>query len=62
MSNYEIGAFEALHWAWHILREYKDTPSGIDEARKVTQDVLLNMGKEDQVDFQEQIQRPAVPY
>jgi hypothetical protein len=62
MSNYQIGAFEALQWAWHMLRNYKDQPSGVDEARKAIQDVLLNMGKGDQVDFQEQIQNSAVPH
>jgi hypothetical protein len=62
MSNYQIGAFEALQWAWHMLRNYKDQPSGVDEARKAIQDVLLNMGKGDQVDFQEQIQSSAVPH
>ena len=62
MSNYQIGAFEALQWAWHMLRNYKDQPSGVDEARKAIQDVLLNMGKGDQVDFLEQIQSSAVPH
>ena len=47
MSNYEIGAFEALQWAWHMLREYSDQPGGVYEARKAIQDVLLNMGKGD---------------
>ena len=51
MSNYEIGAFEALQWAWHMLREYRDQPRGVYEGRKAIQDVLLNMGKGDQVDF-----------
>jgi hypothetical protein len=62
ISNYQIGAFEALQWAWHMLRNFKDQPSGVDEARKAIQDVLQNMGKGDQVDFQEQIQCSAVPH
>jgi len=61
MSNYQIGAFEALQWAWHMLREYRDQPGGVYEGRKAIQDVLLNMGKGDQVDFQEQLQDSAVP-
>lgn len=61
MSNYKIGAFEALQWAWLMLREYRNQPGGVDEARKAIQDVLLNMGKGDQVDFQEQLQNSAVP-
>lgn len=61
MSNYQIGAFEALQWAWHMLREYRDQPEGVYEGRKAIQDVLMNMGKGDQVDFQEQLQNSAVP-
>jgi len=61
MSNYQIGAFEALQWAWHMLREYRDQPRGVYEARKAIQDVLLNMGQGDKVDFQEQLQNSAVP-
>ena len=61
MSNYQIGAFEALQWAWYMLREYRDQPGGVHEARKAIQDVLLNMGKGDKVDFQEQLQDSAVP-
>jgi hypothetical protein len=45
-----------------MLRNFKDQPSGVDEARKAIQDVLQNMGKGDQVDFQEQIQCSAVPH
>ncbi len=61
MSNYQIGAFEALQWAWYMLREYRDQPRGVYEARKTIQDVLLNMGQGDKVDFQEQMQNSAVP-
>ena len=61
MSNYQIGAFEALQWAWHMLREYRDQPSGVHEARKAIQDFLINMGKGDQVDFREHLQNSAVP-
>jgi hypothetical protein len=60
MSNYQIGAFEALQWAWHMLREHRDQPGGVYEARKTIQDVLLNMGKGDQVDFQEHLQDSTI--
>jgi hypothetical protein len=60
MSNYKIGAFEALQWAWHMLREYRNQPRGVEEARNAIQDVLLNMGKGDQVDFLKQLQNSAV--
>ena len=61
MSNYQIGAFEALQWAWRMLRDYRDQPEGVYEARKAIHDVLLNMGKGDQLDFEEQLQSSAFP-
>ena len=53
MSNYQIGAFEALEWAWHMLRTLKDSPEGVDDARRIIKDVLSDMGKGDNVDFGE---------
>ena len=51
VSNYSIGAFEALEWAWHMLRTYRDQPKGVDEARYRIQEVLASMGEGDRVDF-----------
>jgi hypothetical protein len=59
MTNYQIGAFEALEWAWHMMKEYKDSPRGISEARKAIQDVLQDMGKGNLVEFHKQI--PGTP-
>jgi hypothetical protein len=53
VSNYKIGAFEALEWAWHMLRYYKNQPQGVDEARKEIQKILNNMGKGDEVNFKD---------
>jgi len=55
MSNYQIGAFEALEWAWYMLRSYKDKPKGLDEARHMIQEVLSNMGKGAHMNFGEKI-------
>jgi hypothetical protein len=53
MSNYQIGAFEALEWAWHMLRTLKDSPEGVEDARRVIKDVLSDMGEGNHVDFYE---------
>ena len=55
VSNYQIGAYEALEWAWHMLRSYRDQPGGVEEARKAIQQTLMNMGKGDAVNFRENI-------
>ena len=57
MSNYRIGAFEALEWVWHMLRGFKDSPRGVDEARRLIQEVLSNMGQGAPVDFSEEISK-----
>jgi hypothetical protein len=44
-----------------MLREYRNQPRGVEEARKAIQDVLLNIGKDDQVDFLKQLQNSVVP-
>jgi hypothetical protein len=33
MSNYEIGAYDALQWAWKILGNADETAQSIDEVR-----------------------------
>ena len=61
MSNYQMGAFEALQWAWHMLRNYKDSPGGVDDARQAIQQVLANMGRGDEVNFREETPNTALP-
>lgn len=53
MSRYEVGAFEALEWAWHMLREHRGDPAGVDDARRRILCVLSEMGEGREVDFGE---------
>ena len=62
MSNYQIGAFEALEWAWHMLRTHKDSPEGVEDARRIIKDVLSDMGKGINVDFGEFQVNPLQDY
>ena len=55
MSNYSIGAFEALEWAWHMLRGYRGRPRGLDEARRLIQEILSSMGDGTKIDFDEKL-------
>ncbi|UCH57598.1 MAG: hypothetical protein JSV18_01365 [Candidatus Bathyarchaeota archaeon] len=61
MSNYQIGASEALQWAWHMLRNCRDRPSGVEEARRAIQDVLSTMGRGAEVNFREEISKVTLP-
>jgi hypothetical protein len=50
VSNYEVGAFEALEWAWNLLRV-----QGGDDVREATvriQEALFALGSGNAVDFQ----------
>ncbi len=53
MSMYEIGAFEALEWAWNVLR----TQEGIGEADATSRirEMLFKLGSGTPVDFKQQI-------
>jgi hypothetical protein len=53
MSGYEVGAFEALEWAWHMLREHRGDPTGVEDARLEILSVLSEMGEGYEVDFGE---------
>jgi len=55
VSNYSIGAFEALEWAWHMLRGYRGRPKGMEDARRLIQEVLSSMGEGAQIDFNEKL-------
>ena len=48
MSNYEVGAFEALEWAWNLLRSQG---SETREAAFHIQEMLFTLGSGSQVDF-----------
>ena len=52
MSNYEVGPFEALEWAWNLLRS-----QGGGEAREAAvhiQEMLFTLGSGSQVNFRQQ--------
>jgi len=51
MSTYEIGAFEALEWAWNVLR----TENSEDKAEATTQirEMLFKLGSGIHVDFKQ---------
>ena len=49
MSNYEIGAFEALEWAWNMLRV--DKTSDLDEVSRNIQDMLSLLGDGSEINF-----------
>jgi hypothetical protein len=55
MSSYEIGAFEALEWVWHILRTQKEHKKTIDETTKQIQNALSVIGHGKNVDFKKLI-------
>jgi hypothetical protein len=61
LSDYKVGAFEALEWTWHMLRSYRDRPKGVDEARSLIQEVLSKIGTGDLVDFDEKISEVKAP-
>jgi hypothetical protein len=52
MSTYEIGAFEALEWAWNILRTQEQVET--DAAGRI-KEMLFQLGSGNPVDFRQQI-------
>jgi hypothetical protein len=54
-SSYEIGAFEALEWVWHLLRNEKEQPGSIEDAYKRVQDTLASIGSGSGVNFKQKI-------
>jgi hypothetical protein len=53
MSTYEIGAFEALEWAWNILRLQENI--GEIDAKSQIKEMLFKLGSGNPVDFKRQI-------
>jgi hypothetical protein len=56
-SSYQMGAFEALEWAWHLLRTQKEHSGSVDEAYSTVQELLAKVGKGGKVDFRTEIRR-----
>jgi len=53
MSTYEIGAFEALEWAWNILKLQENI--GDIGAKNRIKEMLFKLGSGNPVDFKSQI-------
>lgn len=51
MSTYEVGAFEALEWAWNLLRVQGDV--NVEDATKHIQKMLFTLGSGAQVNFRQ---------
>ena len=55
MSTYEIGAFEALEWAWNVLRTQENV--GEADAASRIKEMLFQLGSGNPVDFKQQINK-----
>ena len=53
VSSYEMGAFDALEWVWHMLRSDKSLSP--DDAYRRVQEVLASMGAGGAVNFRQRI-------
>jgi len=56
-SSYQMGAFEALEWAWHLLKTQKEHSGSVEEAYCTVQELLAKVGKGGSVDFRSEISR-----
>jgi hypothetical protein len=56
-SSYQMGVFEALEWAWHLLRTQKEQSGSVDEAYSTVQELLAKVGRGGNVDFRTEISR-----
>jgi len=57
VSSYQMGAFEALEWAWHLLKAEKEHSGTVDEAYTTVQELLAKVGKGGDIDFHDEISR-----
>jgi hypothetical protein len=53
--SYQVGAFEALEWAWNMLRTKKEHSASLDEAFSTVQELLAKLSSGDNIDFQKEI-------
>jgi hypothetical protein len=51
MASYEIGAYEALHWAWAMLNNIHDDSDAIIDARKEIKQKLSHLGHNGDTEF-----------
>jgi len=57
VGSYEMGAFEALEWVWHMLRTERERSGTVEEAYSSVQELLSKMGHGGEVDFKKEITR-----
>ncbi|MGQ9680401.1 MAG: hypothetical protein ACUVV4_06505 [Candidatus Bathyarchaeia archaeon] len=55
MSEYQIGAYEALEWVWFMLRNQVNNPGGVEKARQLVFETLTIMGGGRSPNFSEKI-------
>lgn len=60
MSSYEVGAFEALEWAWNLLRSTNGATSPDDAVTQI-QEILYTLGTGSRVNFQSKISEIKAP-
>jgi len=51
MASYESGAYEALHWAWLMLKNVKEEPDSITKARQEIKAKLSHIGNQGDTAF-----------
>ena len=51
MASYESGAYEALNWAWIMLKKVKEDPDLIDTARDEIKEKLAHIGNNGDTEF-----------
>jgi hypothetical protein len=55
MANYENGAYEALQWAWIMLKKYRESPNTVEKAIDEIKEKLSHLGEGHKINFREQI-------
>jgi len=53
MASYENGAYEALQWAWMILKRCQEDPNAVEEARHEISEKLSDLGKGRKINFRQ---------
>jgi hypothetical protein len=54
MSSYELGAYEALQWAWSVLRDTEEKSSSVKEVKKEIFEKLKILGNGKKINLREQ--------
>jgi len=57
VSSYKMGVFEALEWAWHLLKTQKEHSGSVEEAYCTVQELLVRIGRGGNIDFRTEISR-----